>query len=423
MTVRDNAPAYRMIRTIALLAVAAAFGACTTTDSGPDEQQAQQQIEDAEAKAEARKEQEEAAGDGTGDEAAGFDHAEQAEDPQDAYARLVEQMSQQLPADSAGLVEPDPDAARGDVEPDGAAPPPGQPAEPRSHPVTWPGVQPARLGGAAVARPEQSDDARPPSHEQAAAIDWDELIAGLDREDLLALLMQRLESKADSHMQRAMAAAALGAIAPDFEPDPAVMSQLNANQRRQVRQYRQWLVQLGGRIAEAPGPLDRDQLEAMLDEATGREALRIRTIELCRTVRGFGVYEPLGSSRLPAMRRNAFVVYVEVDRFETTRDGEQYKVDLTQAIALYPDKDSGVSAEPVWTAGDSRIRDHSRNQRRDFFTVQPVRLPSLPVGRYVLKVRVIDEADGSSDVKTIPLHIVSHDNLDEGASNSSSWPR
>ncbi len=423
MTFRDNAPAYRMIRTIALLAAVAAFGACTAIDSGPDEQQAQQQMEAAEAEANTQKEQDEAAGDGGSDDAAGFDHADEAEDPQDAYARLVEQMSQQLPADSAGLVEPDPDTARGDVDPDDVAPRTGHSTAPPPHPVTWPGVQPARLGGAAVARPEQSGDAEPRSHEQAPAIDWDELIAGLDREDLLALLMQRLESEADSHMQRAMAAAALGAIDPGFEPDPAVMSQLNASQRRQVRQYRQWLVQLGGRIAEAPGPLDRDQLEALIDEAAGREALQIRTIELCRTVRGFGVYEPLGSSRLPAMRRNAFVVYVEVDRFESTRDGEEYEVELTQAIALYPDKDGGANAEPVWTAGDSRIRDRSRNQRRDFFTVQPVRLPPLPVGRYALKVRVIDEADGSSDVKTIPLHIVSRDNLDGGAGGSTSWPR
>ena len=74
------------------------------------------------------------------------------------------------------------------------------------------------------------------------------------------------------------------------------------------------------------------------------ETLRIATAQLCSRVEGFGVYTPLPGPKLLAGRRNAAIVYVELEHFthraSSGPNGEPgYLVELGQELSLYHDAD------------------------------------------------------------------------------------
>lgn len=168
------------------------------------------------------------------------------------------------------------------------------------------------------------------------------------------------------------------------------------------------------------------------DAARGWAELRLPRVALCTRVEGFGMYHELrrapssavASANAASMgstagdaytflagRRNKFIVYCEVDGFASrpsaTSGKSGYDVELTQDLTLFA---SGSGRDVVaWRKADQRVRDFSRNQRRDFYLVQIVELPeTLSVGGYTLKVRIKDNAstDGAEAEAVIPIDIV-----------------
>ena len=100
------------------------------------------------------------------------------------------------------------------------------------------------------------------------------------------------------------------------------------------------------------------------------------------------------------------VVYLEIDRFATASppsEGDRHEVRLEQELTLLDRRDG----QAVWRSGEVEVVDVSRNVRRDFYTVQLIRLPAtLTTGRYTLKARVTDTHGGTVDEVNLPIELV-----------------
>jgi hypothetical protein len=132
--------------------------------------------------------------------------------------------------------------------------------------------------------------------------------------------------------------------------------------------------------------------------------LSLPTLALCRSVERFGVYDPIEPARFAAGRETPVVVYCEVDHFRSN-PAEQggWETKLTYEAVLYSDTESAVA---VINKKPTQIVDRCRNRRRDFFLADRMTIPAnLPVGKYVLKVTVIDQLANLVAEKTVPVFV------------------
>ncbi len=133
--------------------------------------------------------------------------------------------------------------------------------------------------------------------------------------------------------------------------------------------------------------------------------LTIPVVALCRKVDGFGVYEPIEPTRFPAGRENPAIVYCEVENFSSQLDEQKrWTTMLAEEVVLY-DEQNGLE---VWREKQTRsIVDYSRNRRHDFFLVKMIKLPAnLTIGRYLLKVSVVDQQVQRVAENTVAVEIV-----------------
>lgn len=131
--------------------------------------------------------------------------------------------------------------------------------------------------------------------------------------------------------------------------------------------------------------------------------LSIPTIALCSKVKRFGIYEPM-PGRFAAGKLSYTIAYVELDNVSARKNDEkgEWESRLTQQAVLYTD-----DGQPVWSNERQSITDRSRNRRQDFFAAQTIELlPSLTIGRYLLKVTVEDEQVRRVAEATVPIEIV-----------------
>ena len=130
--------------------------------------------------------------------------------------------------------------------------------------------------------------------------------------------------------------------------------------------------------------------------------LSLPTLALCRSVQQFGVYDSFDPPRFTAGKETPVVVYCEVDHFRSRASADGgWETKLTYEAVLYND---GQAAVPVINKKPTQIVDRCRNRRRDFFLADRMTLPAnLPVGKYVLKVTVIDQLANRVAEKTVPV--------------------
>lgn len=95
------------------------------------------------------------------------------------------------------------------------------------------------------------------------------------------------------------------------------------------------------------------------------------------------------------------IIYAEMEGFQSKlNDRDLWETITSQHLTIYSDRD-GI---PVWNEDWQTAADRSQNQRRDYFTVQKLTLPSgLSVGKYRLKLRVRDEKSGAEVERSIPF--------------------
>lgn len=212
----------------------------------------------------------------------------------------------------------------------------------------------------------------------------------------------------EERLQSLIAEAALGAIDPSVVFDAEQLNGLKTiEDRRMVRAYQRVFMRIGQLMREK-NEVVREELQMIVEELheqlVKKSRFEIRTVKLCKSVRGYGVYEEFESLTFREKVEQPMIVYVELDQFKPVmgQDGK-YRVRLTKDIAIYP----AAGGEAVWRMRPVEIVDKSQNRRRDFFSIYIMKLsPFLPAGNYNMKVHVIDEESLMDDEISLPIRIV-----------------
>jgi len=256
----------------------------------------------------------------------------------------------------------------------------------------------------------------------ATVVPMPEVRSPMSRDELLAELSAQVRASDDPALAQAVTAAALSLAQSDHELDPAVLEPLKPMQRDAVQRLHTLFVgireravdqgtasptsrvQVGGPTTTGGGGFDRKTLDEALADAFGEMPVTIVHADLCRSVSGYGVYEPMDTHNFLTGQNNRVIVYVEVEDFAAAKlDNDRREVRLNQELILYKE-DDGLA---VWRHEPTQIVDVSRNRRRDFYVVQMITLPArLSAGKYRLKVRITDQHGDSVDETTLKIHVV-----------------
>lgn len=234
----------------------------------------------------------------------------------------------------------------------------------------------------------------------------------LTRNELLRLIADDIRASSAPDVVKATRLASLSLIDPTAHPSPEDMARLDMTQRAHVERLQRTFSVFAARLAANDPFLQPDKFAEDFRRALGEQPLRISNIQLCRRVKGFGIYEAFETPAFLSGREQPAIVYVELENFRSDKHSSgEYLVKLKQELTLYNESD-GLA---VWQQPAVDIVDQSRNERRDFFVVQLVKLPArLTVGKYRLKVRMTDTQGGSIDETSIPLQIIADPALVSG---------
>jgi hypothetical protein len=140
----------------------------------------------------------------------------------------------------------------------------------------------------------------------------------------------------------------------------------------------------------------------MADRLRSQADLSVPTIALCDRVRRFADYDPIDPLRFAQGKAHPVVLYCEVENFSSQLDEHQFwRTRLTQEAVLY--SEHGMQ---VWADKSQEINDAARRRRHDFFVVTRMTIPAnLQVGRYLLKVTIVDQQANRLAEATVPIVI------------------
>lgn len=189
-------------------------------------------------------------------------------------------------------------------------------------------------------------------------------------------------------------------------PNLSMMSSLPAEDRELITAFMDGMSNFRNAVrADANMLLSRKirPLVEMADRLRSRADLGIPTLALCRKVEGFGRYDPIEPLRFVAGKTHPVIIYTEVENFSSQlNDGKMWETKLSQDAVLYTE--TGL---PVWSVKTESFSDLARNRRRDFFVVKLVNLPdNLVIGRYLLKVTIIDQQANRVAEASLPLQVI-----------------
>jgi hypothetical protein len=151
------------------------------------------------------------------------------------------------------------------------------------------------------------------------------------------------------------------------------------------------------------------------DRLRTQAELSIPTVALCTDVLMYGNYKPIEPARLTVGDERKMCVYCEVANFDSQLDASKmWETKLRMDVVLYEDQGLEVWSPDRRSSGNAKasdairtVTDQSRTRRHDFFLIRPIRLPkTLGVGRYILKVTVVDLEANRVAENTLPLEIV-----------------
>jgi hypothetical protein len=141
----------------------------------------------------------------------------------------------------------------------------------------------------------------------------------------------------------------------------------------------------------------------LADRLRAQADLTIPTLALCTAVDGYAAYTPIEPARFVAMKENKIIVYCEVENFAShLNDKKLWETKLSQEVVLYTE--TGL---PVWQVKTQSIPDLARTRRHDFFLVNKTAFPpNITIGRYLLKVTVVDQQASRVAEATLPVLFV-----------------
>ena len=140
----------------------------------------------------------------------------------------------------------------------------------------------------------------------------------------------------------------------------------------------------------------------LADRVRAQADLVIPTLALCTKVNGFGLYEPI-EPQFQAMKAHEIIIYCEVENFASHQNGKRmWETRLSQEVVLYTE--TGL---PVWQDKTESIPDLARNRRHDFFVIKKTKFPAnITLGRYLLKVTMVDQQASRVAEATLPVQFV-----------------
>ena len=200
----------------------------------------------------------------------------------------------------------------------------------------------------------------------------------------------------DSQLQRMLSSDA--SSDPSLAALPADERQLLATVIDSLAAFRMGLRSGDGLMATRVAPL-----LALVDHIKSQTPLALPTLALCSKVTQFGIYDPLEPPRFAAGKETSTIVYCEVENFASQlNERKQWETRLAQEVVLYTE--TGL---PVWQDKTETIADQARRRRHDFFVVKKTTLPAnISIGRYLLKVTIVDQQASRVAEATIPVQFV-----------------
>ena len=222
------------------------------------------------------------------------------------------------------------------------------------------------------------------------------------------LLQQQLTSRAKQYPQDAAAQLdyqLLQFLRDESVPDLAGVAPLAAEDRELLTTLLDGLSNFRNGLRAEANMLESKKVSPLLEMADRLRAqgeLTIPTVQLCTKVDRFGVYEPMQPAQFKAGAANEAILYCEVANFSSQlADGRQWETRLKHECVLY--SENGLN---VWNANADPVTDQSRNRRHDFHVVRRLRIPAIPIGRYLLKVTVTDLQVNRVAEATVPVQVV-----------------
>jgi len=189
-------------------------------------------------------------------------------------------------------------------------------------------------------------------------------------------------------------------------PDLAALSNLPAEDRELVSAVLDGLSNFRSTLRSDNNMLLGRKVKPLLDLADRLRTqtdLTIGTIALCTKVEGFGIYDAIEPARFAAGREHPAIIYCQIENFASQfNEQKQWETRLTMESVLYTE--SGLN---VWSDKTTPIVDRSRQRRHDFFVVRMIRIPAnLTIGRYLLKVTLVDQQASRVSEATVPIQVV-----------------
>ncbi len=291
------------------------------------------------------------------------------------------------------------------------------PAEPRPS-VIWLSPAPSASGEAevydgpsgatgasdrAASSRESADSATPDNAGTAAAVPPVMRLTDLITPFKGQLAMQAADSPAP--LREHLIAASLLLLDGQKRIDPETLYDLTDREREVLKAYQDHFVRLGAALAGGGGAEGAAKDAVDLAAALNAEnALRIADFRLCKRIMNYGLYEEVESYKFAALRPTPLLTYVEIEGFKSVPGGDgKYITRVRHELELYTERDG----ELVYAWPSAPAEDICGKVRRDFFLPRQIQLPSnLTMGRYRLKVRIIDEQSQHQAESVIALSIV-----------------
>ena len=213
----------------------------------------------------------------------------------------------------------------------------------------------------------------------------------------------------DRPLRELMVLASMSMLDPERAIDPAAIPDLSDEERALLDTMQKYFVEVGRSLDSNTNPwlVMTNATNELQQRLKLTPDLELPTLALCTRVRGFGDFDEWtvrnDSDQYSFVAHSAqpVIIYLEMEGFSSDLNNDDlWETVTSQHLTIYSDRD-GI---PVWKEDWQSASDHSRKQRRDYFTVQKFTLPrGLSVGRYQLKVRVRDEKTGAETEQNIPF--------------------
>ncbi len=217
------------------------------------------------------------------------------------------------------------------------------------------------------------------------------------------LAMQAADSS--SPLREHLVAAALLMLDGQRRSDPQTIHDLTDREREVLEAYQDFFAKVGESFSSGAGV---DALVKQTQEVAGTldaaGQLRIADFRLCSRIVNFGLYDEIESYKFPAMRPTPLLTYVEIEGFKSVPGGDgKYVTRVRHELELYTERDGQMVY--AWPAAPAE--DICGKVRHDFFLPRQIQLPSnLTMGRYRLKVRIIDEQSQNQAESVVAFSII-----------------